>query len=250
MSGITGNYNPAAIAQMARSSAYDTNRAAVDAEAGLQDQIRQGREWGGSNIAGSEATLQGLMSQNKLAGLQGAGSMEANMLNSIAQNRIGASTGLGNLDIGGQELIQKGKMFGTQGLEGLADKEAQAKRAAAAAGAARSANNLAAEEWLAKFQTGNQLAGLGGLGNLYTSNPAEVAYYDDAQRKMMGQNTGQTNDIANTRIANNPQRDWVSTIGGLVGSAAGAMTGLGAMGIGAKTIGGQVGNVKNFAQYL
>jgi len=230
MSGVTGNYNPAAIAKMARSSAYDTNRAAVDAEAGLQDQIRQGRQWGGSNIASSEAGLQGLMSSNKLAGLQGAGSMEANMLNSIAQNRTSAATGLSGADIGGQELVQRGKMFGTQGLEGIADKEQKAKQQAAANAANASANNAANEKWLANFQTDNRLAGLGGLGNLYTSNPAEVEYYDTAQRQMLGQNTGQTVDVSQARMANNPQRDWASTIGGLVGSAAGAMTGIGAIG--------------------
>ena len=251
MSGVTGNYNPAAIANMARNSAYDTNRAAIDTEAGLQGQLSQGRQWGAGNIASSEAGLQGLISSNKLAGLQGAGSMEANMLNSIAGNRIGAATGLSAADIGGQELIQKGKMFGTQGLEGIADKEARAKQAAAAAGRARASDNLAAEQWLAKFQTGNQLAGLGGLGNLYTSNPAEVEYYDKARQSMLGQNVSQTGDIAGVRIQNNPQRDWVSTIGGLVGTAAGAMTGMGALGGLAKKAGGMVAPMvdKYGAQY-
>jgi hypothetical protein len=241
MSGITGNYNPAAIAQMARSSAYDTNRAATDAEASLQDSIRSGRLAGAQGVSSNEQNIQGLMSSNKLAGLQGAGSMEANMLNSIAQNRTSAATGLSGADIGGQELVQRGKMFGTQGLEGIADKEAAAQRAAASAASANAANNAANEKWLANFQTDNRLAGLGGLGNLYTSSPAEVGYYDTAQRQMMGQNTGQTVDVSQARMANNPQRDWASTIGGLVGSAAGAMTGIGALGgIGkaTKSIGG------------
>ena len=230
MSGITGNYNPAAIAQMARSSAYDTNRAATDAEVSLQDSIRQGKLSGAGGMASTEANLQGLMSQNKLAGLTGAGNMESGMVNSIAGNRISAATGLSGADIGGQELVQRGKMFGTQGLEGIADKEVAAQRAAASAASANAANNAANEKWLANFQTDNRLAGLGGLGNLYTSSPAEVGYYDTAQRQMLGQNTGQTVDVSQARMANNPQRDWASTIGGLVGSAAGAMTGIGAIG--------------------
>jgi hypothetical protein len=230
MGRVTGQYNPAAMARMSRQAGYDTQAAATDAEVQLQDQIRQGREWGAGGMTSSENALQSLRTGNMLQGANSAGAMRANMLNSIASTKQGSATGMGQLDIGGQELIQRGKMFGTQGLEGLADKEAAAKRAAAAAGAASHANNIANEKWLAQFGERNQEAGLEGLGGLYTSSPAEVGYYDNQQQRMLHQNVSDTGDIAGVRIQNNPQRDWVSTIGGLAGSFAGAATGLGALG--------------------
>jgi hypothetical protein len=229
MGRITGQYNPAAIARMSRQAGYDTQQAATSAEVDLQNQIRQGREWGASGMTSSENALQGLRTGNMLQGMNSAGAMRANMLNSIAGTQSGAASSMGQLDIGGQDLIQKGKMFGTQGLEGIADKEAAAARAAAASRGASSAQNAANAKWLAQFGERNQEAGLEGLGGLYTAVPGELAYYDKSRQSMLGQNVSQTGDIAGVRIQNNPQRDWVSTIGGLAGSFAGAATGLGGL---------------------
>lgn len=227
MGRVTGQYNPAVAAQMARTAGYDTSKAALDAELGISDQVRQGRQWGTQGLTSAEQALQTLKTQNQLSGLTGAGGMRGNMLNSIAQNRTGAATGLGQLDIGSQGLIQQGKMFGTQGIEGMGENEAQAARANAAAGAAGAANNVANEKWLANFAVDNQLAGLGGLGNVYGSTPAELQYYDQMRQNTINSNIGNTSRIAGDRMTNNPQRDWASTIMGGVGSAVGAYTGMG-----------------------
>lgn len=62
-----------------------------------------------------------------------------------------------------------------------------------------------------------------------------------------GQQMQDTRSVVDQRMANNPQRDWMSTVTGLVGAAAGGMTGLGALGIGGG--GGRQGNVpaQNYA---
>lgn len=245
MSGITGNFNPAAIAQMIRNSAYDTNKAALDTEGQLQDAIRSGRLQGAQGVAQNEQAIANLRTANQLRGLQGASQEEQALINSIAGNRISASGQLGNLDISGQDLIQRGKMFGTQGLEGIADKQAAAQRAAASAASANAANNAANAKWLAQFQTGNQMDALQGLGGLYTSTPGEVAYYDKMRQGTIDDNINNTLGVGQERIANNPQRNWFDTIMGGVGTAVGAATGLG-LGGGAR----QIGNVKNFRQYL
>jgi hypothetical protein len=174
------------------------------------------------------------MSSNKLAGLTGAGTMRGNMLHDISGTQMGSATGMGNLDIGSQDLVQRGKMFGTSGLEGLADKQAAAQRANAAAGNASAAQNAANAKWLAEFGVSNQEAGLGGLGNLYTSSPAEVAYYDNQRQNSVNSNVNNTGSMAGIRMANNPS--MMSQIGGLVGglagSAGGIMSGFGDMGYG------------------
>ena len=242
MGRVTGQYNPAAIARMSRQAGYDSQKAATDAEVQLQDAIRQGREWGASNVSSSENQLQGLRTGNMLQGLTSAASARAALLNSIAQNQSGAASSMGNMDISGQGLVQQGKMFGTSGLEGLADKQAAAQRAAASAGASNAAMNAANAKWLAEFGVQNQEAGLGGLGGLYTSSPAEVGYYDAARQGTVNNNVNNTLGVGQARMQNNPQRDWLSTITGIGGSVIGGLTGLGVMG-GQKqpTIPGQYG---------
>lgn len=230
MGAIQGGYGPgraAMGARLARDQATAGATASREAELGISQQQREGRQWGGTNIAQSEAALQSLLSSNKLAGLGGASSTEANMINSIAQNRMGASTSGGGNEIGMQGLIQKGKMFGTQGLEGMA--ESAASRAAAS-GAASSAD----AKWIADFNRDNRLSGLEGMQSLYGMRPGEVDMYLDKNlegRQLAYNQQGQTYDA---RMQNNPKRDWASTIGSFAGAAGGAMTGLGAMGFGAQ----------------
>ena len=227
MSRVTGQYNPAVAAQMQRQTGYDSSKAALDAELGISEQVRSGRQWGTQGLTSAEQELQKLRTGNMLAGNQAAGGMRGDMLNSIAGNRTSAATGLGQLDIGGQGLIQQGKMFGTQGMQGLNQAQNAANASAAAAGAASNRARIADEKWLADFSVDNQLAGLGGLGNVYTSTPAEVAYYDQARQGAVNSNIGNTSRIAGDRMANNPQRDWVATALGGISAGVGAYTGMG-----------------------
>jgi len=233
-SAVQGGYGPgrtAMAARMGRDQASAIADASLNAELGIMDKVNAGRQWGGSNIASSEGALQQLLSSNRLAGLGGASSTEANMLNSIAQNRIGASSAGGGNEIGMQGLIQKGKMFGTQGLEGMAESAA----ARSAAGAAQAAADA---KWRAEFDRSGRQYGLEGMSSLYGAHPGEVEMYLNAANQTRATGADIAYGATSGRMQNNPQRDWLGTIGGLVGAGAGLMTGMGAMGFGA----GQGGN--------
>ena len=180
-------------------------------------------------MATSEGALQSLLSQNRLAGLTGASGTEANMVNSIAQNRTGAaSSGAGN-EVGMQGVIQKGKMFGTQGLEGMAESAAdRAARASAASGAASAmtaAQQAANAKWQAEFDRGGRQYGLEGMQSLYGSRPEEVKMYLDENLAGRGLNNDIGGRYVDQRMSNNPKTDWVGLATGLAGAAGGIMTG-------------------------
>jgi hypothetical protein len=226
---VQGGYGPgrsALAGRSAREQAAAGADAARDAELGIMSQVNEGRQWGSSNLADSEAGLQTLMSSNRLAGLGGAASAESNMLNSIAGNRTAAASAGGNNEIGMQGTIQKGKMFGTQGLEGMAE-------SAAARGAASSAASAADARWRADFDRDSRMMGLEGMQSLYGMRPGEVDMYLDANLAGRQTNYGQQANTYDARMANNPKTDWMGMVGGLAGAAGGMMTGMGAMGFGA-----------------
>jgi hypothetical protein len=75
------------------------------------------------------------------------------------------------------------------------------------------------------------------MNELYQSTPGEVNMWNNtllANRGLQGQ---QTSGSIDQRMQNNPNTNWASTIGQIAGGAAGAMTGLGALGVGAKAAG-------------
>ncbi len=236
---VQGGYGPgrAALAgRLSREQAKSGADAARDAELGIMEQVNAGRQWGGSNMASSEANLQGLLSSNRLAGLKGAVDTEAGMVGDIANRRMGAANyGAGN-ETGMQGLIQQGKMFGTQGLEGMAE-------SAMARASAGSAMSSADARWAADFNRDSRMMGLEGMQSLYGMKPGEVDMYLDKNLAGRGLSYGAQQTGIDQRMQNNPQRDWASTIGTVAGAAAGAMTGVGALGMGmnaAKGIGGQL----------
>jgi len=238
---VQGGYGPgqsALLGRMAREQSGAAATAARDTELGISDQVAKGRQWGAGGMATSEGALQNLMSQNRLAGLTGASSTEANMLNSIAQNRTGAATGGAGNEIGMQGVIQKGKMFGTQGLEGMAESAAdRAARASAASGAASAmtaAQQAANAKWQAEFDRGGRQYGLEGMQSLYGSRPEEVKMYLDENLAGRGLNNDIGGRYVDQRMSNNPKTDWVGLATGLAGAAGGALTGGLGFGGGAK----------------
>jgi hypothetical protein len=72
------------------------------------------------------------------------------------------------------------------------------------------------------------------MQSLYGMRPGEVEMYLDKNLQGRDLHYGQRSGGIDQRMQNNPKRDWVSTIGGLAGAFAGGMTGLGAIGVGAK----------------
>jgi hypothetical protein len=182
-----------------------------DTEIGIQDKVNQGRQWGTSGMSGSEMSLQGLLSKNKLQGLSDANSAEGSMMQSI---------------MGGRE-------WGTQGMNQMAENDRQAAASAAAAGAA-------GDRWQQDFNLNKQLAGLQGLGSLYTSAPSEYM-----QNKEMALNSagafGQQVNQGSTGLKTGNKTGWdtAAQIGSIAaGVGAGVMTG------GASTlIGGAMGGL-------
>jgi hypothetical protein len=228
---VQGGYGPgqsALMARMSRDQAKGAAGAALDAEVGIKDKVNSGRQWGAGQVSSAENALQG----TRLNALTGASNAESGMVNSIAQNRIGASSAGGNNEIGMQGVIQQGKEFGTQGLEGMAE-------SAAARGAAGAAAAAADAKWRAQFDREGQQYGLSGMQSLYGDRPGEVGMYLDANLQGRGLNNSNYNSNARTaggtidqRIQNNPQHSVLGTIGQVAGAAGGLMTGVGALGYG------------------
>lgn len=218
---VQGGYGPARSAmggKMARSQAAAGADASLNTELGIMDQVNQGRRWGTEGMATSEGNLQGLMSSNRLAGLAGASNTESNMLNSIAGNRIGAASAGGGNEIGMQGNIQRGKMFGTSGLEGMAE-------SSAARGAASSAQANADARWAANFNAENRLQGLGGMQSLYGMRPGEVEMYLDKNLQGRGLNYEQQASGYQARLGNKGKGiPWGSIAAG-AGTAAAAYYG-------------------------
>ena len=241
MGSIQGG-NPQAAAAMAARTARDEAKGmreqTLDTELGLSDRVREGKQWGAEGGAQAEGALQSLRTGNMLSGLRGATDARGNMLNSIASNRTAASQGWTGGELGIADLIQKGRQFGTSGLKGVADSEQAAANAAASRSAASNADRTRGLQWLANFESGNTMDSAGGMIDLYQAVPGEVNMWNNALLANRGQQMNDTNSQVDRRMQNNPQRDWASTIGGLVGAAGGAMTGLGALGMGAKAVGG------------
>lgn len=230
MNSIQGG-NPAASgamsARLARDQAKGMREQTLDTELGLGDRVREGRQWGAEGGAQAEGALQGLRTNNQLAGLRGASDVESNMVNSIAGNRLRGSENWTQGELGLGNMIQQGRMFGTSGLE----RNAGARASASQAGRGNETRGL---QWLAEYEAGNRMNSAGGMTDLYRSAPGETSMWNNALLANRGMRMNEVGGVVDQRMANNPQRDWASTIGSIAGSVAGGMTGLGALGVGAK----------------
>jgi len=229
MGSVQGGYGPGRSALMARMSRDQSRGAAgqaLDTEVGIKENVNAGRQWGSDQMSTAEGALQG----TRMNALTGASSAESNMLNSIAQNRIGAAGAGGGNEIGMQGVVQKGKMFGTQGLEGMAESAANRAASASAASGAASSQAAADARWRAQFDREGQQYGLEGMQSLYGNAPGEVGMYLDANNQGRSVNNSVQGRLIDQRMGNNPKRDWLATIGGIAGAAGGAMTGAGALG--------------------
>jgi hypothetical protein len=221
--GGSGAMSNAYALKAARDQSRAGAEAALNTELGISDRVRSGRQWGAEGAATSEGALQGLVTGNQLAGLQGASSTEMGMNNAIAGTRLGAATNIGASEQNIQGLIQKGRMFGTQGLEGVAGAEA----AAASSGSSASAAD-------ARFREGLREEGLRGLYNLRGQTPGESPVYDENILRSIGGRGGLVNDQLNMRYnaPGNNTSGWQQAgqiAGGIAGMAGGLMTGAGAL---------------------
>lgn len=221
--GGYGAGQSAMFSRMGRQQASAAQDAALNTELGITDKVNAGRQWGASGASQAEGALQGM----RLSALGNAAGTEGTMWNNIAQNRTGAAGQGGNNEIGMQGLVQHGKEFGTQGLEGMANADAAR---AASAGAASAAD----AKWRAQFDREGRQYGLEGMSSLYGSHPGEVNMYLDAMNQGRSVNAGVNQGINDARMQNNPQHSILGTIGAVAGAAGGTMTGLGNLGFGRK----------------
>lgn len=224
MSAVQGGYGPgraAMMGRMSRQQAQGAQKAALDAELGIKEGVNEGRKWGASGMSGAEASLQDM----RMRALTGAAGVETGMWDAIAGNRTAAAGAGGSNETGMQDVIQKGKMFGTQGLEGMAESSAARGRASAAAAAADA-------KWRAEFDREGAMYGLDGMKSLYGMKPGEVDMYLGYNLAGRDLNMGGQQATYGARMQNNPQRDWLGTIAGIGGMAGGVMTGLGNLGYG------------------
>jgi hypothetical protein len=268
---IQGGYNPglaASARNLARDQASAAQAAARDTRLGLADTVNKGRLAGfegltTQGLAGAQAMsdaeyraltgnvaadqgLQQAIIENKLAGLTGAGSTSNQLANIVSGNRLGASNALNDLT----QIDLQAKLAGTQGVFGVksayADEAARNAAAASAAAEQNYQNNLAMakfgagiEQYLIDSSNQNKLAGLGGLGNVYTSTPGETSMYYDNQLKNQQLTGGQVQDNLALRAQYNPNvSTWDRVMQGIqagTGIAGAFMGGLGGFGGGSNS---------------
>lgn len=219
LSGISGPGQAALMARMGREAARDSAVNRRDTELGISDRVREGRMQGATQLAGAEGAYQGM----RMGALQGAAGLEHGIESGLSANKLAGADRYTQSEQNTQDRILDGQKYGHAGLERMASDEESRGRASAAASAGDA-------RFAAEWDRDNRMYGLGGLHKLYGDTPNELlSMYGvglDGRRTNIaaqGQNVDQ-------RMANNPQRDWMSTLAGLAGAAGGAMTGFGNLG--------------------
>lgn len=176
---------------------------------------RQGAQGATETVRGANQDIASQVLQGRLAGAQGMSSTE----NQIVQNQL---AGLGGAFAGNQglaESIRSGQQWGTEGLGSLADKQAAAQQASAAAAANAS-----------RYRNSMMMAGLGGMMDLRGQNVgSEQGYTGNVYNAQAGTNAA-TSNIIGQRMQNNPQHSWLDYLSAGAGAAGAAMTGMGSMG--------------------
>lgn len=212
----------AGAARLARDQAKGIGETALATETDIGAQQRAGRQWGAQGMTSSEMALQQLMSQNKLAGLTGAIGGERGMAGDIAGTRLGAAGQLGTSEQNVQGMLQKGRMFGTEGLQAIAGAQTDYQRQLAEAAAQAASSGSAASAADARFRAGlmaeGQQEGLRGLYNLRGQTPGEVAMWEDQKLRAIGQRANAATSNVSQRINTNW---WQENAAPIVGAAAG-----------------------------
>lgn len=115
---VTGRpVSAAALSQGNRKLAQEAGNTAINTELGISDQVNQGRRWGAEGMTSSEAGLQGFKKDAKLGGY------------GLASENIRAA---GGLQQNMQDSMQRGKMFGIEGLSKADQQNFQAEMYAVA----------------------------------------------------------------------------------------------------------------------
>jgi len=178
--------------KLARQGAQQQGQDRVNAEIGLGESIRKGRESAGQFLSQQGLDLAGLRTKNQLQGAQSAGDLGLSTQQGITANQLqglqglqSSQTGLGQWGLGqagGLDQFGLGKAGGLDqftGNQAQLDMQAQIANAqGGAAGAAGSAANARAaaaanaeyQQWLTEYGNQQKQYGIGGLENLYNTN--------------------------------------------------------------------------------
>lgn len=170
----------------------------------LQTDLERQKKLSGGNLAFT-GSLSRLARQKAQTGQASLNDAELGMQANIRENKLaglGGLAGVGDTDTGVN-------LFNTTNENEARKYNISEANSAAASGAASSAANA---RWLAEqdqqermWRAEMQMAGLGGMHDMYTSNPAELARYDDQlMRSRFGQGAS-NNENLNLRAQYNPK---------------------------------------------
>jgi hypothetical protein len=138
---------------------------------------------------------------------------ELGLADLTSKNKINSLMGAGNLETGMVSDINKGKMFGVAGLEGMAQANRNADLTQQGINASRAASGAANAQFDQMLKFNRQNASAQGLNSLYTSIPAEYFGNKDFDLKNR-QLTNQTNiGVANMMTGNNAPSTWANIVG-------------------------------------
>lgn len=185
-----GSIFGAASDRLTRDSARQGAENSLNAELGLQDQIRQGKLSGLSGLTNLDTSSNQFRGQG-MQGLLGAGNAE----NDVSMFNAGQGNQVSMFNAGqGNEMNR----YNTSNINDASQYNISNANSAAAAGA--SAANAARSEKVREY-----MAGLSGMQDVYGSTPAELARQENL---MMQERFGNTSNIGQNigqRMQNNPR---------------------------------------------
>jgi hypothetical protein len=205
----------AAQQSVARQGAIGAGEQALKTNVGLAESVRQGK------MSAADALQKGQLGISDITG----------------RNTLGAYGSAGQFGLGGQELMQKGLIAGSGGLSDITTQQGRlaAQRAETAAASGRASAALAESQRQFDLGLGEKQRqfGLGGLSDLYKS---DIGMSEDEARRLQ---TGMGMDAQTQEALLSQQRATAAMPGRNqqmfgnimqgVGTAAGAMTGLGGL---------------------
>lgn len=163
---VQGGYSPgfdASQRALKRDTARNIASTSLDAELGISDRVREGRQWGASNAASSEMGIEQLRTSNQLEGSR----QVAQIQQAMAQGVLGAQQGQAMID----QANQQTQLAIATGRTNKDIAELQRRAAAGNASAARelaqaqlSAQNM---RFVMELEQQGKLAGIGGMNNTY-----------------------------------------------------------------------------------
>lgn len=177
----------------------------------MEDDALRQRTLSGGYGPGFEATRTKRARDMTRNSAEAAREAELGILDRVTSGRQWGAGALSDSEARVQQAIQQGLMFGAGGLAGLDEGE---------------------QNWNASANNTWNMANADMLGSLYGQDIGQGQYYEDLPLRSSSLLNDAYNSVVQGRVQNNPQRDWLGTVMGLAGATGGAMTGLGALGVG------------------